>query len=103
MDALLRRLGRAAFRRGLAGEHWAWLVLAGAAYLLRRARRPEDASTTLALEPGQRYLVRLVSPDGRRGRKGGGDAGDVGELSVTEGAGRSGPDAGDAGVPGAGT
>lgn len=66
MNALLKRLSRAGLRRGLAGEHWAWLVLAGAAYVLRRARRPERSVATLALEPGQRYLVRLVSPQRRR-------------------------------------
>lgn len=69
MDALLKRLSRAGLRRGLTGEHWAWLVLAGAAYLLRRARRPEEAVTTLAVAPGERYLVRLLPPaSGRRGR-----------------------------------
>lgn len=70
MDALLRRLSRTGLRRGLGGEHWAWLLLAGAAYLLRRARRSEAASTTLALEPGHSYLVRLVSAPRRRDRKG---------------------------------
>ncbi len=38
MDALLRRLSRAGVRRVMAGEHWAWLVIALTAVVLRRAR-----------------------------------------------------------------
>lgn len=70
MDALLRRLTRTGLRRALGGEHWAWLVLAGAAFVLRRGRKAEKPSTKLDLEPGQRYLVRLVEPGGRAGGTG---------------------------------
>lgn len=68
MDWLLRRLSRAGFRHGMAGEHWAWLVLAAAAYLLRRARRDgHDPILSRRLHPGERYLVTLSGPGGRRG------------------------------------
>ncbi|MHB1583284.1 MAG: hypothetical protein ACYCU7_10815 [Acidimicrobiales bacterium] len=63
MDRLLRLVSRTGFRRAMAGEHWAWFVLAGAAVLLRRARRPEDALVlSRRLEPGERYLVTLRAP-----------------------------------------
>ena len=76
MDALLRRLARAGFRRGLAGEHWAWLLLAGAAYVLRRARRPSQRAARIRLRGGDRYLVTLTPGGGRRrARALGGDAG----------------------------
>ncbi|MGH9109990.1 MAG: hypothetical protein ACRDY3_11100 [Acidimicrobiales bacterium] len=78
MDALLRWLGRSGLRRGLSGGHWAWLVVAGASFLLRRTRRPDDASATINLAPGERYLVRLVEAGRRTGPSGGGDAGDGG-------------------------
>lgn len=85
MDALLRRLTRIGLRRGLSGEHWAWLLLAGAAFLLRRTREEEGPATTLELAPGERYLVRLVDPGerGRRrrvGRRRLGGAGPLGEV-----------------------
>lgn len=62
MDALLRRLARTGFRRGLSGEHWAWFVLAGSAFLLRRARRRDDLVTSVELHPGERYLLTLHDP-----------------------------------------
>jgi hypothetical protein len=60
VDYLLRRLSRSGFRRGLAGEHWAWLALALAAFVLRRARRPIDDTISLPLRRGQRYVVTLT-------------------------------------------
>ncbi len=62
IEALLRKASRTGLRRGLSGEHWAWFVLAGAAWLLRRARRSGDASTTIDLKPGERYLVTVRAP-----------------------------------------
>jgi hypothetical protein len=62
VDALLRKLTRTGFRRGLGGGHWAWFVVAGAAFLLQRARRPDDAVARLDLEPGHRYVVSLLEP-----------------------------------------
>jgi hypothetical protein len=75
-DTLLRWLSRTGFRRGMGGDHWAWFVIAGAAYLLRRARQPSEdlAQVDLAhLEPGQRYEIRLVGPTRRRDRRRSGD------------------------------
>ena len=66
MDALLRRLARAGFRRGLAGEHRAWLLVAAAAYVLRRARRPSERTERIRLRAGDRYLVTLTPGGGRR-------------------------------------
>ena len=65
IDTLLRRLARAGVRRALPGDHWAWLVLAGSAYVARRARRRADVVTKLSLTPGERYLVS-VQPSSRR-------------------------------------
>jgi MYXO-CTERM domain-containing protein len=49
----------------MAGEHWAWLVLALAAFVLRRARRKEDESIlSVPIRPGERYLVSLSEPGG---------------------------------------
>ena len=63
MDYLLRRLLRIATKRGMRGEHWAWFVLAGAAFLLRRARRQEDPLVfSKRMVPGDRLLVSIRSP-----------------------------------------
>jgi hypothetical protein len=70
IDALLRRATRSGFRRGMAGEHWAWFVIAGAAYLIQRARRPDDHSEQIDLQPGERYMVTLQPRGRRRKRKG---------------------------------
>lgn len=90
MDALLRRLSRTGLRRGLHGEHWAWLVLAGAAYLLRRGLERPEASATVDLTPGERYLVRLVPPAKGRGRKGRA-ARELADLDLADLLGRLGP------------
>lgn len=66
VDAFLRKATRTGMRRGLGGEHWAWLVVAGAAYLLQRARRPDERVERIDLQPGDRYLVTLQPADGRR-------------------------------------
>ncbi len=66
MDYLLRRLARAGFRRGVAGEHWAWLALALTAFVLRRARRPVDDAVSLRIRRGERYVVSLSDPDAGR-------------------------------------
>lgn len=62
VDALLRRLSRIGLRRALAGEHWAWAVLAVAAFVLRRSRRPVDDAVSLRVRPGERYVVTLTAP-----------------------------------------
>jgi hypothetical protein len=67
VDALLRRLVRTGLRRGMAGEHWTWLALALAAFVLRRARRSgADPVVSLPVRPGERYLVTLSEPGERR-------------------------------------
>jgi hypothetical protein len=63
MDWLLGRLSRLGLRRGLGGEHAAWLVIALAALVLRRARRPGPPVTlSLPIKTGDRLLVTLVDP-----------------------------------------
>jgi hypothetical protein len=62
VDALLRRVARAGFRRALSGGHWAWIVVAVAAFVLRRVRRSDDPVTSVALRPGDRYLLSLRNP-----------------------------------------
>ncbi|MGH8989194.1 MAG: hypothetical protein ACRDXC_11485 [Acidimicrobiales bacterium] len=59
VDALLRATVRGGFRRGLAGEQRAWLVIAAAAYVLRRARRPDERTERIRLRSADRYLVTL--------------------------------------------
>jgi hypothetical protein len=67
VDALLRRLVRTGLRHGMAGDHWSWLALALAAFVLRRARRPAaDRVVSLSVQPGERYLVTLSEPPERR-------------------------------------
>ena len=63
MDALLRRLVRAAVRRGLAGD-WTWLVIAGCAFVLRRALRPKDEIvSSLRIAPGEQILISVRDAD----------------------------------------
>jgi hypothetical protein len=74
IDALLRRATRAGMRRGLAGEHWAWFLIAGAAYLIRRARRPDEHTEQIDVLAGERYLVTLQPRVSRRDGAGGSGA-----------------------------
>ncbi|HUC05931.1 MAG TPA: hypothetical protein VL961_11075 [Acidimicrobiales bacterium] len=65
MDAILRRLIRAAMRRGMAGD-WVWLLLALSAFLLRRALRSrDDLVTSITLTPGERVLITVRGHDER--------------------------------------
>lgn len=66
VDKFLRWATRTGVRRGFGGDHWAWLVIAGAGYLLQRARRPNERVERIDLKPGERYLVSLLSDGGRR-------------------------------------
>jgi hypothetical protein len=64
MDAILRRLVRAAFRRGIAGN-WAWLVIAGAVFILRRALADKGGTvTSLKLLPGEQVLISVRDGNG---------------------------------------
>ena len=66
MDRLLQRLARSAARRGLGGEHWAWLLLAVSAYALRRARRrPDPLVTSTRLGVGESVVISLDRPPSR--------------------------------------
>jgi hypothetical protein len=68
VDALLRRLARSGFRRGMDGEHWAWFVIALSAFALRRARRSRDETVfSVPIEPGEQYVVSVSAPGRRRG------------------------------------
>jgi hypothetical protein len=77
MDALLRRLIRAAFRRGLAGN-WAWLVFAAGTFVLRRTLSADrnDLVTSLKLSPGEQVLITV------RDRHGSAPAGPPVELDL---------------------
>lgn len=60
MDRLLKRLVRTGFRRALSGDYWAWWVIAGAAWLLTRARRqPDPVAVSSPLKPGDRLHIVL--------------------------------------------
>ena len=59
MDALLRRLLRAAVRRGLAGN-WTWFVVAVCAFVLRRSLNDKGGVvSTLRVSPGERILISV--------------------------------------------
>ena len=59
MDALLRRILRAALRRGMAGD-WTWLVIAASAYVLRRSLKDKGGVvSTLRVSPGERILISV--------------------------------------------
>jgi hypothetical protein len=63
MDALLRRLLRAAMRRGLAGD-WTWLVIAASAYTLRRALNDKGGLvSSLRISPGEQVLISVREYD----------------------------------------
>jgi hypothetical protein len=51
---------RSAFRRGIAGN-WAWLVFAGATFLLQRTLRGDRGGvvSSLKLVPGEQVLITL--------------------------------------------
>jgi hypothetical protein len=74
VDYLLRRLVRTSMRRGLAGEHWAWLLLGATAWVLRRALRPPGPVVlSTPIERGERLLITLRG-DAAGGRDGAGEA-----------------------------
>jgi hypothetical protein len=60
VDALLRRLLRAALQRGLSGENWAWFVIAACALILRRALSDKGAVvSSLKISPGEQVLISV--------------------------------------------
>jgi hypothetical protein len=59
MDALLRRLIRSGFRKGIAGN-WSWLALAGATFVLRRTLNDRGGKvSTLKVSPGEQLLITV--------------------------------------------
>ncbi len=66
IDVLLRKLTRTGVRRGFSGEHWAWLLIAAAAYVLERARHPDERLERIDVKPGERYLVTAQPRRDRR-------------------------------------
>ena len=63
MDALLRRLLRAAVRRGLAGD-WTWLVIAACAFILRRSLNDKGGVvSSLRISPGEQVLISVRDYD----------------------------------------
>jgi hypothetical protein len=59
MDALLRRLLRAAFRRGIAGN-WAWLVIALCTFIWRRILADRGGKvSSLKIAPGEQVLISV--------------------------------------------
>ncbi|MGH8981263.1 MAG: hypothetical protein ACRDWE_09625, partial [Acidimicrobiales bacterium] len=67
IDSLLRRLAKSGLRRAMAGEHWAWFLLAGGAYLLRRVRQSDDKAAKIHLRSGDRYVIEVHEGASRRG------------------------------------
>jgi len=60
LNALFRRFIHAGTQRGLNGDGWQWLALAGAFWLARRVRRrPGSLVARLPLSVGDRYTVTL--------------------------------------------
>ena len=64
MDALLRRIARSAFRRTMAGEHWAWSIIALSAFVIRRARQPHEPVETFQLRAGEKLLISVTGAGG---------------------------------------
>jgi hypothetical protein len=59
VDRLLRRILRAGVRRGIAGN-WSWLVLAGAAFVLRRALNDTGGKvSSVTVSPGEQVLITV--------------------------------------------
>lgn len=67
MDSLLHYLQVRAFGRGLGG-HRAWIVVAVALWMLNRARHQDDVVYRTELKPGERLIVKTMTPDPSRHR-----------------------------------
>jgi hypothetical protein len=60
MDVFVRRLIRSAFRRGMADRNWAWLVIAGCIYVLRRTLGNKGGVvSSFKIAPGQQVLISV--------------------------------------------
>ncbi|MDA8057898.1 MAG: hypothetical protein M0032_07985 [Actinomycetota bacterium] len=69
MGRLTNRLARSAFRRARRGGHPLWLVLATAAWLLGRARRPSSPTYRAVVRQGSELVVAVRAPEGRGRRR----------------------------------
>jgi hypothetical protein len=99
MDVLLRRLLRAAVRRGLAGD-WTWLVIAGCVYVLRRALNDEgDVVSSLRIAPGEKLLISVREWDAPPFEGEGGDSRRSGRRKRQALSPGQGGDAGRSGAP----
>ena len=63
MERILRYVVKNGFRRGFRGEHPIWFVVGVSAWLLIRARRPDDDVVyRTVLRPGERLEVVTRDP-----------------------------------------
>ncbi len=60
MGAIIGWLYRTGLKRGTTGGHWAWLILALGAFILRRDReRRETPAVRMDIKPGERMMVTM--------------------------------------------
>lgn len=72
---MLRRLVKAGMRRGMAGNGMAWVVLAGAAWVLRRSlSQGGGAVSSVTVSPGEQVLITVRDPRASGGALGTGES-----------------------------
>jgi hypothetical protein len=60
MDLFFRRLLRSAFRRGMADRNWAWFVIAGCVFVLRRTLSDDRGLvSSVKIAPGEQVLISV--------------------------------------------
>jgi hypothetical protein len=60
VDIVLRKILRTALRHGVADQHWAWLVMGGCAFILRRSLRGNGAVvSSLHIAPGEQVMISV--------------------------------------------
>jgi hypothetical protein len=65
VDRLLRRMLKAGLRRGMAERNWAWFVIAGCAFVLRRALSERGGVvSSLTISPGERVEISVWDHNG---------------------------------------
>ena len=65
MDRLLRRMLKAGLRRGMSERNWAWFVIAGCAFVLRRALSDRGGVvSSLTVAPGERVQISVWDHNG---------------------------------------
>ena len=64
MDIILRRILRSGIRHGMADRNWAWLVIAGCAFILRRGLRGNaGVVSSFEIAPGEQVLISVRDRD----------------------------------------